>query len=226
MRRLTIAALAIGAVVVSAGVTLAASTTGSYKVCVSPAGALGLRVDGVRCVSGETKATLGARRPVGPGGPTGATGPTGLTGPSGPTGPSGAQGPSGDQGPTGVGTAYYDFVYNPSFPPSGPYQTLATLSNLPPGAYAMFAKVVLGRMTSTEDDISADCKLIAGNDSDLTATAIPLNSTIVDVSLSVVHTYTSSGVATLQCTNQDNNVSASDIKLIALPLASMTRTSG
>ena len=160
-------------------------------------------------------------------------GPRGHRGPAGPAGPAGAQGPRGPQGAQGsVGPSNAYEVYRDSGPtniPSTP-TTVATLSNLPAGAYAITAKAEL--------DVAATaglpaprilCQVNAGGDfDDAVAQGEETNGLALSATLpvEVTHTFSGTGTATLSC-NKNGSPHQVDVnwaKIIAIRLGSEQHT--
>lgn len=227
--RLLVLVVAIGATAtLAAGVTFAAtSSTGGYTACAKPNGALRLLNPKGRCPKGNKKVKIGARGPAGAKGPQGKRGAQGIQGVQGTQGIQGVQGLTGNigpQGPAGVITGYYDYNDAPDFPKSDNYLTLATLSNVPPGSYAMFAKLYL--VGSSYDTVVVSCKLVTANDSDLSETTIDGNAVPESVSLELVTSYSLTQSVTVQCDNTDEPMSAEHVKIVALPINSVVRSSG
>lgn len=136
----------------------------------------------------------------------------------------GARGPKGPRGPAGLDTGYYDFADTTFFPASSNFQTLATVPNLPAGTYSITAKLYL---VSDQDSYSStDCELVAGQDSDLTATSVYSRPDFIGVPLEVAHTYASAGSATVQCDNYGADVYVRHVKIMAIPLSGMVTTTG
>ena len=160
-------------------------------------------------------------------------GPRGHRGPAGPAGPAGSQGPRGPQGaqgPIGPSNAYE--VYRDSGPaniPSTP-TTVATLSNLPAGAYAITAKAELD--VAATDGLPAPrilCQINAGGDfDDAVAQGEEANGLAMSATLpvEVTHTFSGTGTATLSC-NKNGSPHEVDVnwaKIIAIRLGSEVHT--
>ncbi|MGZ4304960.1 MAG: hypothetical protein ACXVSL_08825, partial [Solirubrobacteraceae bacterium] len=154
-------------------------------------------------------------------------GPAGAAGPAGPAGP---QGPQGAQGPIGPSNAYE--VYRDSGPaniPSTP-TTVATLSNLPAGAYAITAKAELD--IAATDGLPAPrilCQVNAAGDFDDAvaqgeeAGGLAMSATLP---VEVTHTFSGTGTVTLSC-NKNGSPHQVDVnwaKIIAIRLGSEQHT--
>jgi hypothetical protein len=156
---------------------------------------------------------------------------SGRRGPSGPLGPPGVEGPKGDVGPS---SAFAFFGPGPGMGPDisavgDPGVTVATLSNLPAGAYAISAKATLG--LPTMNTFLAVCILRAEGDTDLSSTTLGTTGTASSqaaVSLLLTHTFAGPGTTSLACSKAPGSPAgtfrALDIKLIAIKLGSETHT--
>ncbi len=94
------------------------------------------------CGAGVVPSAVAQSASQGPPGPVGPQGPPGPQGAQGPPGPAGAQGPAGPTGPQGSGSLSPAFSVRPA-PITLPEQTsaaVATLSNLPAGAFMIWGK--------------------------------------------------------------------------------------
>lgn len=163
-------------------------------------------------------------------GPRGHRGPVGPVGPAGPAGPQGPRGPQGAQGPIGPSNAYE--VYRDSGPaniPSTP-TTVATLSNLPAGAYAITAKAELD--VAATDGLPAPrilCQVNAGGDfDDAVAQGEEANGLAMSATLpvEVTHTFSGTGTVILSC-NKNGSPHQVDVnwaKIIAIRLGSEVHT--
>lgn len=168
-------------------------------------------------------------------GKTGATGPAGPAGPQGPAGAAGAPGVKGDTGPQGPSTAYaayHDAVITINTNLAANPATVLSLNNLPVGSYAIQAKLVADSESSAED--YTKCTLAAGGDSDyaddyLGSPAAATTSTPTGDSyrspyaMQLVHTFTSTGSATIQCyhSNSGDFAFVKEIKITAIQLGSI-----
>jgi hypothetical protein len=154
---------------------------------------------------------------------------SGRRGPSGPLGPPGVEGPKGDVGPS---SAFAFFGPGPGMGPDisavgDPGVTVATLSNLPAGAYAISAKATLG--LPTMNTFLAVCILRAEGDTDLSSTTLGPSvatgaSTQAAVSLMLTHTFAGSGTTSLACSKAPCSLAGTfrvlDINLVAIRLGS------
>jgi hypothetical protein len=212
-------AIAVGIVAtMTCGVTFAASGAAKgFSACSSKTRTLRLLTTRGKCPSGSKKVTIGAR---GEAGPPGAQGDPGVQGDPGPKGDTGAKG---DTGPAGTVTGYYDYSDGPSFPASSSNVTLATLSNLPEGDYLLSAKLYLECDQTDTSDVN--CYLYGENASDLVITTA-YDDDYVGVELEVVDDFTSAGSATVQCNNDNSDVYAKHVKIVAIPLASEVSSTG
>jgi hypothetical protein len=114
----------------------------------------------------------GPQGPAGPAGPAGVAGPTGPAGPAGPagsngtngtngaTGPQGPAGPAGATGPAGVSSAR-EAYRDGSVVLATSDTTVATMTNVVAGAYAISAKTIIDT-TEANTNWIATCTLDAG----------------------------------------------------------------
>jgi hypothetical protein len=108
---------------------------------------------------------------------------------------------------------------------------VATLSNIPPGAYAIFAKTVLtANQTGTGffnegDPLSGHCKLDASGDTDEARALLgtPGANSPGELMMQITRTFGSTGTATLTCDVQPATWSASNTSIIALRLGKAPR---
>ena len=223
---MAVALAALGsAAAFAVGVTMAATTPGSgYVACSNGKQTLGLVGAHGTCPQGYRKVSVGA---PGPAGPTGPTGPQGPIGPQGPTGPAGPTGPEGSTGPAGTVGAYYDYADNPGFPAGTNFQTLATLPNLPPGSYAILAKLDVLDNSAADNRFSVLCELIAGIDSDRSTVTLASFDNAAAIPLEVAHTFglVGSYSVTVECNNFGNSVYVKHIKITAFPVGDVVRSS-
>jgi hypothetical protein len=120
------------------------------------------------------------------------------TGATGPPGPPGAPGP---RGPVGPSNAYSAFKGSADVPDSTVNQVptgtpIVTLSDLPPGAYVIMAKLWIRNGSGTGYPIR--CILQTGEDFDITETRVDAGN-VTDMVLNVVRIYGSTGQVTLRC---------------------------
>jgi hypothetical protein len=156
-----------------------------------------------------------------------ATGPQGVSGPQGPAGPQGAAGPAGAIGPS---DAFAVHRFGPvALPVDLTGNTIASLPIPRAGSYVIFAKAELandlGATTSTT------CRLIAtdpGSAGSLGDSNTDAGRWTIDagnrggISLNVVHQYTGAGTADLRCEPTNGASTASEIRITAIRLGSVT----
>jgi Collagen triple helix repeat (20 copies) len=174
-----------------------------------------------------------ARGPRGVRGPAGSAGPHGTPGPVGPQGPKGdigLQGPiglQGHQGDTGPSNAFGLSKDTLTVCGTGGCNSTMTLSNLPAGAYAIFAKVRADSTASSGGySFLAQCTLSADADTDHASVELtdnagtPVAARVAMMPLQVLHTFGTTGSATLLCINSD--VQYFDAKITAIKLAQVS----
>jgi len=186
--RTTIVAVAAVAVTLAGGIAYAATTAApSITACSNnKTHALRVAVKGKCSAATEKKLVWGVTGPRGPAGPRGATGATGATGADGAPGPSAAYSVFRATGPTSLTTAAV---------------TVATLSGFPAGSYVITAQSqVTGSASATGTDVS--CVLHAESDS-FAANGyfgtVPGGTFSSILPMSLTHTFTSVGAATVSC---------------------------
>lgn len=111
--------------------------------------------------------------------------------------------------------------------------TVATLSNIPAGTYAIFAKTVLTASQPTTglfnqgQTLSGHCKLDAGGDTDESRALLgtPGAQAPGEVTAQITRTFAQTGSATLTCDVQPATWSASNTSIIAMRLGSAPRQS-
>jgi hypothetical protein len=141
--------------------------------------------------------------------------PASIGGPRGPAGPAGADGADGSGGSALVATA--GAAVN-----IGAAQTGVVTLSLKAGAYAIVAKASL-HATLDASEPGVTCLLRAGTDGD--QGDVDLSSSSDDpVALIATHTFAAAGVATLTCAADDDGVVASDARIVALRVTSVTGT--
>jgi Collagen triple helix repeat (20 copies) len=155
--------------------------------------------------------TLAAQSSKGTVGPQGPDGPQGPQGPQGVQGKQGAQGPPGAQGPNGVVNALTNAAEAGSCcqaVSSANGGAPVTTLTLPAGRWVIFAKVHINDEPGSEASkaqYSAICQLVAGTDSDYGYVQGTSNTVIGGVgsgstaSMDVIHEFTASGIASLNC---------------------------
>jgi Collagen triple helix repeat (20 copies) len=178
----------------------------------------------------------GATGSQGPAGPPGPAGPTGPQGPSGPPGPSGPAGPPGPPGPGGS-TAREVYRDGDRTLPDNVEVTVATMSNVAAGAYAVFAKTTVVQ-TAVSGGAAANaftrCTLDAGGPStDYAETELGRGDAWeagrATLQAHVLTTFSGTGTIVLRCLRINNSGSpkpavARQTKIIAVGVASITRT--
>jgi hypothetical protein len=186
------------------------------------AGAPGVAERAVDHVTATDHAKV-VRGPRGPRGPQGKPGPAGPQGEKGERGPKGDKGDQGPVGPTGIGPGYA--AYRDSGPTGSAIgNTVATLSALPAGSYAIFAKTIF----STNAVLSPACTLIAGGDNDTAETEVSGTQYVAAAStfnLQVVHTFASPGDVVLSCKTKTQSVGTwRNTKITAVRLSGLSNT--
>ena len=164
----------------------------------------------------------GAVGPQGAVGPDGAAGQPGQPGQVGPTGPQGPTGADGQVGPSEAFGASRDEVVNIGSTSATSPTTVATLSELPPGAYAISAKTTI----TTGDGQDIACSLTAGSDSDRAETSLgtggPNDYTMTEP-MQLLHTYDTTGSARVACYALSSGAlfpNASETRITAIKLGS------
>lgn len=151
-------------------------------------------------------------------------GPRGKQGRPGPRGPAGARGLTGPIGPSNVFAAINNGPTTSTA--DGVERTVATLANLPAGAYAISAKANITRLAGGNPGIGG-CTLTAEGDSDGANTTLQ-NGLIIGstVTALLTHTFAGAGTVTLSCTANGGTSQwlASQNKIIAVKVARETRT--
>jgi len=157
-------------------------------------------------------------------------GPRGKQGRPGPRGPAGARGltgPIGPIGPIGPSNVFAAINNGPTTSAAdGVERTVATLANLPAGAYAIFAKANITRLAGGIPGVGG-CTLTAEGDSDGANTTLQNGLSIGStVSTELTHTFAAAGTVSLSCTANGGTSQwlASQNKIIALKVGSETRT--
>ena len=120
----------------------------------------------------------------------------------------------------------------PSGIEGGKVARVATMSNVPPGVYAIFAKSVL--TGEVEDSglfgqgttVSGHCRLEAGGDVDEARTLLgtPGANAPSEVSMQITRTFGSTGTVTLDCDVAPSSWRASDTSIIAVRVGKAPRT--
>lgn len=157
-------------------------------------------------------------------------GPAGPAGPKGDKGDKGAQGNTGPEGPSTAYGAFHDELILLEDHTSGSPLTVATLSGLPAGSYAIQAKLVADSESSTEDYTS--CTLAAEGDNDnaddYLGTGQTGDSYRAVFAMQVLHTFSGTGSATISCYHSDPTELAfvKEIKITAIKLGSIAANTG
>lgn len=134
-------------------------------------------------------------------GPRGKRGAPGAKGATGAPGTPGTPGTPGAVGPSTVYAAHHDAEIDIKTASAGSPLTVATLSGLPAGSYAIQAKLNASSETASED--FTKCTLVAEDSSDYADDYLGDknfgNSFRAVFALQVVHTFASGGSASIQC---------------------------
>jgi len=132
------------------------------------------------------------------------------------TGASGADGAPGVRGAPGPSNAYSAFKNDvPNLPNPQTRETIAQLTDLPPGDYTIFAKLYLD--SSPGNTESVDCQLETGADFDKAEATLGAGSRVA-MALNVVRSFTGPGSAALKCTDNGGFAGANYIKITAIRL--------
>jgi len=129
---------------------------------------------------------------------------TGPQGPMGSQGPEGPQGPPGPEGPSGS-TAFGGFSEvggGSDGLPDAPGTILGKLQ-LPPGKYAIFAKITINFFEFDSDAERAECRLIAAPDVDVGLLGTNAGGDVTDgvISLTLLHEFAENGFVEMECTD-------------------------
>jgi hypothetical protein len=122
-------------------------------------------------------------------------------------------------------------IQGPQNVAAGKEARVATLSNIPPGAYAIFVKTVLtAEQTGTGffnegDPLSGHCKTDASGDTDEARALLgtPGANSPGELTMQITRTFGSPGTVTLTCDVQPASWSASNTSIIALRLGKAPR---
>lgn len=110
--------------------------------------------------------------------------------------------------------------------------TVATLTNIPPGAYAVFAKTVLTAKNNAQvfppnngESLGGHCVLDVGGDADESRALLggPGSNSPAGISNQITHTYSDTGEAKLTCDVTGADWSASNTSIIALRVGQSPR---
>jgi hypothetical protein len=164
---------------------------------------------------GTVSSLRGLRGIQGPAGPQGAAGATGAPG---------APGTPGAIGPSNGREVFRDAAV--TVDSSG--TTIATMSNVEPGAYLVYAKTWLDVQPVSDASGYATCTLLAGGDSD--QSSVNMGGLAQQVSRAtlmtmVTHTFASPGTITLSCQKNLAAVTANWTKIVALKVGTETHDS-
>lgn len=171
--------------VVGVGFAAIPGPDGTIKACykagngiLAPKGDLRVIDSGESCKSDERSISWNQKGPKGdtgasgPQGPTGQPGPKGDTGAAGPQGPIGPTGPKGDPGST-TAFAYADFS-STTIPGANDGPVLVAAKSLPPGNYAISAKLEAENRDPSSDASIACTLRQAGHSSYIDASFVVL----------------------------------------------------
>ena len=139
-------------------------------------------------------------------------------GAAGPAGPAGAAGAAGAQGPPGPSDAYSKFLNGPIAVPGAP-TTLTSLSIPQAGKYVLVAKAAF----TTSAGGFVLCSLVAESDTDVSGTVVTTAGPLM-VANNVVHDYAAAGSAGFACAASVAGVAATQIKITAIRVGSLTNS--
>jgi hypothetical protein len=155
-------------------------------------------------------------------------GPTGAAGQRGAQGPKGDRGDPGEVGPVGPSTVYAGF--HDEFIEMSPYalpptHTVATLGELPAGAYAISAKLIAMSYEEKKTDFM-ECVLAAEGDFDVDNQYLGdgiggvFNDTLT---MQLVHTFPKTGEVTIKCGHEKVGTlsNVAEIKITAIKVGSI-----
>lgn len=141
-----------------------------------------------------------------------------------PPAPRGTPGAPGNPGATGPSNAFS--VSNAGPTPTtadGVDVTVATLSGLPAGAYAISAKAVIRRLTGTPG--TGGCNIAAESDLDFSSAVLPPATPGSVVTDELTHTFSGPGTVTLSCTATGGTTwYARNVQILAIKVDSETHT--
>jgi hypothetical protein len=151
--------------------------------------------------------------------------PRGATGPAGPKGAAGPTGPTGPSGPVGPSNASEVEVAGPVAVAAGATATVATLSGLAPGAYAISAKAEVENPGAGDGE--SRCTLAAGDQSDASEEHVHNAPAAGQThSTMLTQTFGATGSATLTCTPAGQGMNYLQAKIVAVRLGSETHATG
>jgi hypothetical protein len=183
------------AVLVVVGVGLVAPAEGAV-ICRKKSGVLLQRE--TACKGKEVELPLSDLQ-----GPEGAQG---LPGEQGDQGIQGTQGPTGATGPIGPSSGRR-VDGTPNAPIDNLGTTIATMSDIAPGAYVILGKMNLQLVSGTNAG-QVECGMVAGSSADFVRTQIGSGAgqlAEVALALHLVHTFESTGSATISCTKSGSD---------------------
>lgn len=162
-------------------------------------------------------------------GPRGKRGAPGAKGATGAPGTPGTPGTPGAVGPSTVYAAHHDAEIDIKTASAGSPLTVATLSGLPAGSYAIQAKLNASSETASED--FTKCTLVAEDSSDYADDYLGDknfgNSFRAVFALQVVHTFASGGSASIQCYHSIASTAfVREIKITAIKVGSIAADTG
>ena len=132
----------------------------------------------------------------------------------------GPRGPAGPAGPAGSDGSAAFVASAPAAVALGAAQTSVETLSLKAGSYAIVAKASLHATLDTSTP-GVNCQLKAGTDGD--QVDADLSSSSDDpVALVTTHTFAAAGAVTLTCAADDSGVTATDARILALRVGSVT----
>ena len=152
------------------------------------------------------------------------------TGPQGPVGPQGPQGPQGPAGPEGLSGSSAFGGFSQVLQIDGVPDELATVGKLllPPGKYAVFAKINIAFIEDDADFDFAECRLIAESDVDAGVVQDDDDQFFGGmISLTLLHEFAGDGFAEVACSDFGSDEGADfgdaawgDLRITAIKLGS------
>lgn len=138
------------------------------------------------------------------------------------SGPSGATGATGATGPTGPSNAYHGF-HDASVSLTTPLTTVVSLP-VPAGIYVISGKSVANNVDASLALI--DCRLTAEGDFDQARVELAptAEDDLKEVSFNVTHEFAADGVIDLSCNDFGSNVTLEDIKITAIKVGALTKS--
>ena len=102
--------------------------------------------------------------------------------------------------------------------------TVATLAGIPAGSYAIFGKINIAAKDTGVDGVFAECRLVAGADSDLAYVwqeGADLDQTTLP--MQIVHTFSSTGSAIMECRDLSiRDARGTEVKITAIGLGPLS----